>query len=477
MKRALISAAVLLGLAACAEVGPNYKVPAAAVANAPAAQGPFMGAATAGLSQADARDDWWRLYDDPALDALVREALGANTDLRVAAANLARAEAVVSEAKAAGGWSASVSASAERAMVSGESYLRDAPIPAENLADVGARISYQVDLVGKLKRATEAAHADADSTRAALDLVRVSVAAGVAGAYVEACAAGHELDIAQHAVDLQQRRLEATRTLIAAGRGAALDATRAQALLDEARAGEPALDGRRRAALYRLAVLTGRPPAQFPRALETCDQPPRLTRPIPVGDGASLLRRRPDVRRAERDLAAATARIGVATAALYPTISFGLGAGSTGLLADLGQPAANRWSAGSLISWTLPAGGERARIRQANASADAALARFDGVVLTALQETETSLTVYVRDMDRNAQLRAARDSAATADRQVQTLRAAGRSPYLAGLDAQRTLASADAALAASDAQVAADQVRLFLALGGGWKTASAAAPS
>ena len=471
--RALAAAGLALTLVACAEVGPNYKLPPAAVVNAPAAQGPFIGADAAGVSRDEARDDWWRLYDDPTLDELERQALAANTDLRVAAANLGRSEAVVSEARAAGGWSASVSASAERAMESGEAFLREEPLPVENLADVGARISYQVDLVGKLKRATEAARADADATRAALDLARVSVAAGVASAYVEACGAGHELAAAQHTVALMQQRLTATRQLISAGRGAALDATRSQGQLNEAQAAVPAFQGRRRVALYRLAVLTGRPPAEFPRAMEACERLPVLSGPIPVGDGAALLRRRPDVRRAERDLAAATARIGVATAALYPSISLGLGAGSTGLLADIGQPAANRWTVGSLISWTIPAGGERARIRQANASAEAALARFDGVVLTALQETESSLTVYARDMDRNADLRAARDNAAKADRQVQVLRQAGRSPYLVGLDAQRTLASADAALAASDSQVAADQVKLFLALGGGWKTPAA----
>jgi outer membrane protein TolC len=167
-------------------------------------------------------------------------------------------------------------------------------------------------------------------------------------------------------------------------------------------------------------------------------------------------------------LAAATARIGVATAALYPSISIGLGGGSTGLLADIGQPAANYWNAGALISWTLPDGRERARISQADAVATAALARFDGVVLNALRETETSLAAYSQDLKRNAELRAARDEAAQAHQQVQRLYRAGRSPYLAALDSRRTLTAAEAALAASDGQIADDQVTLFLVLGGGW---------
>lgn len=467
--RPLAIAGSLLALTACAAVGPNYKLPEEAKINAPAAQGPFMGAASKAVSQDPVPPGWWKLYDDPVLNGLVEEALKANTDLRVAAANLDRARAVAGEADDAGGFSAGASAAAQHSRESGEQYLLSEPLPVENLADVGVKISYQIDLVGRIRRAAEAAHADAEASQAALDLARVSVAADVARAYVQACANGHELAVAQHAVDLQSRSLEVTRKLVQAGRGTAVDMTRAQAQLDLSRANLPTFQSRRRAALYKLATLTGRPPTEFPKAVEACVQPPTLTRAIPVGDGAALLKRRPDVRQAERALAGATARIGVATAALYPNITLGLGAGSTGLLADIGQAPANRWGLSSLITWTVPGEGERARIRQTEAGADAALARFDGVVLTALRETETSLDAYAHDLQRQAALKAARDQAAMAEGQAQRLYRAGRSPYLAGLDAQRTLAGAEAALAASDGQVAADQVNLFLALGGGWE--------
>jgi multidrug efflux system outer membrane protein len=475
--RALAAAASMLALAACTTVGPNYKVPESAAIKAPAAQGAFIESQTPAVSLAPPPDGWWRLYNDPVLDGLVQQGLAANTDLRVAAANLERAQAVVSEATAAGGFSGTVTASAERAKESGESFLLTEPLPTENLADVGVRIAYTVDLVGRLRRASEAARADAEASQAALDLARVSVAADVAGAYVDACTAGEQLAAANQTIGLQTRSLAATQRLGAAGRGAALDITRARAQLDLARADAPTFEARRRAALYRLALLTGRPPAEFPTAVAGCATPPRLLRSIPVGDGAALLKRRPDVRQAERTLAGATARIGVATAALYPSVSIGLNAGSTGLLTDIGQPAANHISLGSLISWTIPGGGERARIRQASAGANAALARFDGVVLNALRETETSLSTYARDLDRNRALRAARDEAATAEAQAGRLRAAGRSPYLVGLEAQRTLATAEASLAASDGQVSADQVKLFLALGGGWQTAAQQAPA
>jgi predicted small lipoprotein YifL len=203
--RVLAAAASLLALAACTTVGPNYKVPEAAKVKAPTAQGAFIESATPAVSQAPVPDGWWKLYDDPVLNGLVQEALTANTDLRIAAANLARAHAVAAEADDAGGFSTTASAAAMHSRESGEQFLKAEQLPVENLADVGVKVSYQVDLVGRIKRAAEAAHADAEAGQAALDLTRISVAADVARAYVEACASGHELAVAQHTVDLQTR--------------------------------------------------------------------------------------------------------------------------------------------------------------------------------------------------------------------------------------------------------------------------------
>ncbi len=316
--RTLAVAGSLLALTACTTVGPDYKLPEQAKINVPTAQGPFLGAASKAVSQDPVPTGWWKLYDDPVLNGLIEEALKANTDLRVAAANLARAQAIVGEADNAGTPKFGASAAAMHARESGEQFLKAEQLPVENLADVGVKVSYQVDLVGRLKRASEAAHADAEASQAALDLARVSVAADVARAYVEACANGHELAVAQRTVDLQTRSLDVTRKLVKAGRGTVVDVTRAQAQLDLSRASLPGFQSRRRAALYKLATLTGKPPAEFPKAIEACVAPPTLSKPIPVGDGAALLKRRPDVRQAERTLAGATARIGVATAALYP---------------------------------------------------------------------------------------------------------------------------------------------------------------
>jgi NodT family efflux transporter outer membrane factor (OMF) lipoprotein len=471
-RRILAAALASAALAACTTVGPNYAVPRTAAVNAPAARGSFLGAASPAISQAPVPDDWWRLYDDATLDALIAKALAANTDIRVAAANLARAEATVGEARDVGGFHGQASATVQRSQESGEQYLVFEQLPVETLADVGLRVSYQIDLFGQLKRGVEAANADAEAVQAALDVARVTVAADVAGAYLDACSAGEELKVAQHAVTVQEAELAAIQKLIAAGRLGAADATRQRAMLDQSRAALPSFAARRRADLFRLAALTGEPPANLPADVETCAAPPHLSAPIPVGDGgASLLARRPDVRQAERTLAASSARIGVAIGALYPTITIGAGTGSTGLLGDIGTPAANRWAIGPMVSWNFPSAGARARVRETGAAADAALAHFDGVVLNALRETETNLSTYARELDRNASLRAASAEAETALDENRRLREAGRSSSLSGLDAQRTQAQAQAALAASDAQVAADQVKLFLSLGGGWRQA------
>ncbi|MDF0505779.1 TolC family protein, partial [Burkholderia cenocepacia] len=189
----------------------------------------------------------------------------------------------------------------------------------------------------------------------------------------------------------------------------------------------------------------------------------------------ALLRRRPDVREAERQLAAATARIGVATAALYPSVSIGASAGSVGVAADLFSSTTNRWSFGPLISWSFPVNGQRARVREAEAATGGALAHFDGVVLNALRETQSSLATYAADVQRTDALRTAYESARNSAAETHRLYAAGRESFIADLDATRTLTSVQAQVAAAEGQVAADQVRLFLALGGGWESDGATA--
>jgi multidrug efflux system outer membrane protein len=452
----------------CTVVGPDYRTPDRAAVKDPAAIQPFLGAASPAVSGVAPVNEWWRLYDDPQLSRLIEQAVAANSNLRVAAANLEAARAALTETKSAGAVHAGVSGGVARDQESGEDHLLDVKVPAENVAAAGVSVSYEVDLVGKLRRAIEASQANAEATEAAMHLARVSLVVGVTRAYAQACSAGRQHLVAERAIDLQAQSLAVTERLYKAGRGVRTDVTRARSQLAQLRSALPGFESQQQAALYSLAMLLGRPPADYPKAVEACRDIPLVARPIPVGDGASLLARRPDVREAESRLAQATARIGVATADLYPTITLGASGGASGLLDDFGRPSTQKFTVGPLISWTIPDRGARARVRESEAASRAALARFDGAVLGALRETETSLSTYTHEIQRNDALRLARDAAARAASETADFYRLGRVTYLADLDAERTLANADAALAASDAQKALDQVDLFQALGGGW---------
>ncbi|MYM28601.1 efflux transporter outer membrane subunit [Duganella sp. CY15W] len=461
---------LLAVLAACSTVGPNYKVPEQAVAQRPQAGAAFIGTQEASFKPEPLPAHWWRLYDDPVLDQLIQKALVANTDLRVASANLARTRAVLQEVEE--GEKPVVSVSAAPGVGRSSGVVKGSPtaLPDKWTYDAGVSVSYQADMFGKIARAVEAANADTQAAQAGVDLVRVTVAADTARAYADACSAVRQIAVAQQAVDLQQKFVALTEQRTHAGRGTDIDGARARSQLAQLQAALPPLQAQHRTAHYRLAALTGLTPQEMDMHLLTCKVAPRLTTQIPVGDGAALLRRRPDIRQAERNLAGATARIGVATADLYPSISLGASVGSTGLLDHFGAGNAFRWSLGPLISWTLPdTGSARSRIRQAEAGTDGALARFDGTVLNALKEVESAMTVYARELDRNAALKTARDQSALASEQSHRLYQYGRTDFLTVLDADRTLAATDAAWAASDAALASGQVALFLALGGGWE--------
>jgi NodT family efflux transporter outer membrane factor (OMF) lipoprotein len=467
MTRLCLPALAALLLAGCTTVGPDYHLPETAAANAPAAQAPFREAAQ-GTSADPLPPRWWHLYDDAVLDDLEQQALAANTDLRIAGANLARAQAALAGAQSARTPAFAVSAEAERARLSGESFLLTQPIPVATLGEINAGVSYQLDLFGQIRRQVEAARADAAASRATVGAVKVTLAAEVARAYLNQCAAGEALALGQQAVQADRHERDIALRLQAAGRGSQGDVTRAQARLAQIEAMVPVQRARSRTALYRLAYLLGRAPADYPRAAERCVALPAIAHPLPVGDGAALIARRPDVHVAERTLAAATARIGVATAALYPHVGIGLSGGSFGFLKDMGTAPANMWSLGGLIEWSIPTGGARARVRAANAETDAALARFDATVLGALRDTESALATYAEDHNRAVALAQALAAAEREGGETRALREAGRSTLLAQVGATQTTLAARLAETGAREAVAMDQVNLFLALGGGW---------
>lgn len=464
----LLASAGALTLSACA-VGPAYRSPTPAAPS----QSPFLEAGKSPVFTGDQpAGEWWSLFGDPTLDALVEQALAANTDLRVAAANLAQARAVLKEAQAGRLPTTSVGASGAYARQSGAT-TGIGPVEGESY-DVGLDVGYQVDLFGRVASAIRASRADADAVQAAFDLTRITVAAETTRAYSDVCSYNRQLAVAQETLRIQEQTFDLTRRLFEGGRATRLDTGQAGALLEQTRATLPTLEAQRSAALYRLAVLTGKPPAEAPAVVLQCQAPPELDRPIPVGDGASLLARRPDIRRAERELAAASARVNVATADLYPSISIGGSIGSTAAsVSGLGDSDNFRFSIGPLISWSFPnMAVARLRLRQAEAGADAALATFDGTWLSALQETESALANYAGELDRLAALRRAADEAGEAARIARLRYRAGRENFQVVLDAERSLAQVQATIAQSEQQRSTYLVALFLALGGGWQDAT-----
>lgn len=466
MKRfALLGAGLLLS--ACQMVGPDYSVPKEAAVNRGDLQGALRSDADSVVS-APVPANWWHLYQDPRLDALVNQALAANTELRVAAANIARARAQVEEAEAQGGFNGGIKLGAQRLQESGEAFLQPDKVPVANIGEAILSASYQFDLWGTLKRGVEAAQAHADATQAAADTARITLVADVVRAYTQVCAANEEYHIARASLDLQEQSVTLTQRLRDAGRGDETQVTRTETQFKSLRAELPRYQAMREAGLYTLSMLLAKPVEQLPAGTAHCAELPHIAQRVPVGDGAALLKRRPDIRQAERSLAAATAGIGVATGQLYPDISIGAQVGTIGILENLGKPATNRWGFGPLLTWTVPTNGSRARIRQAEASTQAALAHFDGVVLNAIRETQTSLAQYSALLDRRDALAEAERSAQLAADQTHRFFKAGRESFLADLQATRTYTDMRAQLAAANTQVAMGQIGLFLALGGGW---------
>lgn len=459
--------AAFVMLAGCGVAGPDYRPPAHSVASSAPALGLFHSAAGPAIDAArPLPDHWWRLYHDPQLDTLVEQALAANTDLRVADANLARAQAVLQEAEAGRLLSTGLSGGTTLTRPSGS----DAPLPGTLGANFGISAAYPLDLNGRIRRAIEASSADVEASIAARDYVRTTVAAATARAYGQVCAANYLLAVNRRVVALQRQTLVATQRLARGGRGTAFDVSRAQSAVDTSEASLPALMGQRQSALYLLATLLGRAPADYPAQVADCPTLPVLSQPLPTGDGAALIRRRPDIRAAERAIAADTARIGVATADLYPQVSLGGSLGLSGPLDSIASGSSFGFSLGPLVSWTFPNRPiARARIAGAEAQVQGDLARFDGTVIEALRQTETALETYRRDHDRAAALAKASKSAALSASQADRLFRFGRGDFLDLLDAERSYATAEVASANARVAMLDDQIAVFLALGGGWE--------
>jgi NodT family efflux transporter outer membrane factor (OMF) lipoprotein len=404
-------------------------------------------------------DEWWQLFADPALDAHVKRALGANTDLRIAIANLE-----VSQASLRQSWAAQSPATVVESGAGPERADRQpstSSVPKTSY-EIATTIAYEVDLFGRLRSASAAAKADSEAGIAARDAARVMVIADTVTSYIGVCGATAGARIARVQVTAQGRSVELVTSQLSQGEVSPLEQSQARTALERARSVVAPLEADRRRALFVLATLQGMQPEDADSLNVACSEPPRIRSELPVGESAALIARRPDIREAERKLAAATARIGVATADLYPRISLGGSAGRIGGEFDsILTP---------LITWSFPNQSvARAKIAAAKGAEAAALAAWDAAILRGLREVETVLADYRAESERRVALEAAMKESSDATRRAQARYRLGADSYLLVLDAERSRNEVESQRVASDTRLALLQVALFRALGVGWQ--------
>jgi len=457
-------ALLILALSGCAAVGPDYRPPEAAVpAHWQAAErSPARDAATLA--------HWWRQFGDPVLDGLVDDALAANTDLATAQAQLREARARRELARAGLGPSLTASGSASRSRSSDETGGGG----TRNLYSASLDASWEPDVFGGTRRGLEAAEADLQVSGETLRDTRVSLVAEVAGNYLDLRSAERRLAIAEASLAAQAETYQLTQWRRQAGLVSELDEAQARTSLEQTRAGLPALNTAVVAARHRLAILLGRSPGELDTRLAATGTQPVAADAVSAGIPADTLRQRPDVRAAERRLAAQTARLGQAEAARYP--SFRL-TGSLGLDAlKLSRLFTGDATGGSLLAGITAPIFDSGRIKSNIAVQDALLEQsrlaYRTAVLTALEDVENALTGLANARQRRAELSRAAASARETLALARDRYAAGLADFQAVLDSQRTQLSLEDQLASANGDYGNAQIRLFKALGGGWTPAA-----
>jgi NodT family efflux transporter outer membrane factor (OMF) lipoprotein len=445
-------------------VGPNYQEPRTNLSSS------FANQDQPGLSNRDAEVFWWRGFNDEKLNQLVDLAIAGNHDLRIATARLREARALWSEAEfdRFPTVTSQGSYSRQRQSEVRAPGVRDRDL---DLYNIGFDATWELDFFGRVRRSLEAVSADVEAQEASRRDVIVSLLSEVARNYLELRGAQNQLEVARRNADNQRETLNLTFALLEGGRGTELDTSRAQAQLTSTLATLPPLETRVKSAIYRLGVLTGQQPTAVEQELSDALPSPALPKIVALGQPEDLLRRRPDIRIVERSLAAATARIGVAVADLFPRVTFvGSVALEAGSFSGIGSRGSDTFSFGPRIFWAaFDLGRVRARIRQADARAEAALAEYEHRVLIALEETETALVNFGRQQFRRDFLRESAQASEKATSLARLRYQYGVSDFLTVLDAERTLLQAQDQLAQSETTTATALVAVYKALGGGWQ--------
>ena len=453
--------------------GPDYQTPAPVV---PAA---WLEGRTDGMDFQPAElARWWTEFNDPLLNSLIERAAKSNLDLYVAKARVREARAVLGATGAdlwpmvdVGG-AYSRNRTSENAFAVGSLAPQGGGKLEQNLFRTGFDSSWEVDVFGGTRRRVEAAEAILDASVEEWRGVLVTLLGDVAKNYIELRGLQRRLAVAQANRSAQQETARLTKVRFDAGLASDLDVVQAEGLARQSTAQIPALESALKQTAYRLDVLLGGQPGMLWQELARQASIPALPPTAHVGLPAELLRRRPDIRRAERQLAAATAQIGAATADFYPKFSLTGAFGFQSIsAADWISGGSRFWSIGPTISWPIfDAGKIRANLEIRNAQQDQALRYYEKSVLTALGEVESALVNYANEQ---ARYRALFEAAAAHRRAVELaneLYRHGLVSFLNVLDAERTLNASENDLAQSETNMASNLVALYKALGGGWDT-------
>ncbi|MCF3157658.1 MULTISPECIES: efflux transporter outer membrane subunit [Pseudomonas] len=457
-----------LALAACA-VGPDYQAPA----TAPAQLGADAQAKAYDRSHFESL--WWKQFDDPVLNQLVQASLTGNRDLRVAFARLKSARSIREDAENDPFPVVTSRASSDigKGQVPGQTEQR---VNSERY-DLGLDMAWELDLFGRIQRQIEASEAQEAAAAADLQQLQVSLIAELVDAYGQLRGAQLREKIALANLKTQQQSRSITETLRDAGVGNDLDVVRADARLAGVEATVPQLQAEQARARHRIATLLGQRPDALsvdlsPKALPAIAKAlPAIAKALPVGDPGELLRRRPDIRSAERQLAAATANVGVATADLFPRVSLSGFLGFTAARgSQLGSSAANAWALGPSITWAaFDLGSVRARLRGAKADAEGAMANYEQQVLLALEESANAFSDYAKTQQRLLSLMRQSEASRKAAQLASIRYREGTVDYLVLLDAERERLSAEDAQAQGEVELYRGIVSIYKALGGGWQ--------
>ena len=450
-----------LALVACAPVGPDYKAPVTHIPE----QWQELSAENFASSTSQT-GMWWTLLGDPLLDMLIARATTSNNNLKIAEANIreARAQRIIAAATGslAGGAAATSSRRSKNSSSTGGS---------QELLQLGFDAGWELDIFGGVRRAVEAADADLAASGEDLHDVLVSLQAEVVRNYIELRGGQMQLATTRNNIVSQQKTVDLVKGRFEVGLGNELDLVQAQTQLSLLKAQVPALENSIRQSMHQLALLLGQSPGMLLAELSPQVDIPPIPALLQIDLPSELLRRRPDIRSAERRVAAATATIGVSTAELFPKFSLiGLLGLQSSNLSDLVASGSRYWSLGPVINLNIfDQGKARAGIEISKAHRDAALAVYQQTVLTALTEVEDALVAFSKEKRTSEILREAVGSGRKAVRFANGLYETGLGDFLNVLQSERALYQSEDQLVQSDQRLALAMVSIFKALGGGWQ--------